>query len=224
MDFLKRLVWIFVSPNRVFDDIRERRVSWWQPWFVVSLFYMVITWMSLPIQTALAELNPELTTEQIDQQVQFTEQFGLIFVALSPVGALLFTLLVAGLSYIAVTIASRAATFKQYLTLIFFAGIVGVIGSLVSTVMVRARGLENITGPVDAQMTLSLRTLAPDNAVLRGVLGSFEFFAIWSLVLVVMGLMRIFGMSRAQSIMVAVVLWIISAIGLVLNEVFTGMS
>jgi hypothetical protein len=101
---------------------------------------------------------------------------------------------------------------------------VGVIGSLVSTVMVRARGLENITGPVDAQMTLSLRTLAPDNAVLRGVLGSFEFFAIWSLVLVVMGLMRIFGMSRAQSIMVAVVLWIISAIGLVLNEVFTGMS
>jgi len=55
-------------------------------------------------------------------------------------------------------------------------------------------------------------------------MGSIEFFAIWSLVLVAMGLMRIFGMSRGQSIGVSVMLWILYAATVILGEVFGGMG
>ncbi len=224
MNFLKRLVWIFTSPNRVFDEIRENRVGWVQPWLLVSVIYALITWIAMPIQRAVLEVHPTMTTEQIDQQVEFMERFGFIWIVMAPVGVLLITLVTAGLSYIAVTIASRAATFKQYLSLSFFCGIVSTMGQLVSSIIIRARGINNIAGPEDAQMALSLRALAPDNAVVRGLFGAVEFFAIWSLVLVVMGVMRIFGMSRASAIVVAVVLWILYAAVVISSEFFSGMS
>lgn len=225
MDFLKRLVWIFTSPQRVFDDIKERRVMWVQPWILGSLLYMVISWVAMPIQRALLEVHPSMTTEQIDQQLDGMDRFGFMWIVLAPAGVLLITLLTAGLSYIAVTIASRAATFKQYLALAFYTGIVGMVGQLISSIVVRARGLDRIMGIEDAQMGLSLRALAPEGSVvIRGLMGSIEFFAIWSLVLLAMGLARIFGMSRAQSITVAVVVWILYAGMAVVGEVVGGMG
>jgi len=224
MGFFKRLVWIFASPNKVFDDIRERRVSWVQPWIFCSLIYAVITWISLPIQRAVIEVHPTMSGEQIDQQIEMMTRFGFMWVILAPVGALVITFIIAGVSYIAVTLATRTATFKQYLTLSFFTGIVGMTGQLVSSTIIRVRGLDNIMAPEDAQMSLSLRALAPDNAVVRGLFGSVEFFAIWSLVLVTMGLTRIFGMSRAQAIGVAVLLWILYAGIVILGESFGGMN
>ncbi len=224
MDFLKRLIWIFVSPNRVFDDIRERRVSWVQPWILASFVYALIMWLAMPIQIAVLDVQPNLTTEQIDQQVDLMQRFGFMWIVMAPAGILLITLAMAGLSYVAVTIASRAATFKQYFTLCLYTGIVGMMGQLVSTIITRARGLERIAVPEDGQASLSLRLLAPDSPVARGVFSSIEFFALWSLVLLVMGLCRIFGMSRGHAIAIAVVLWILSASLLVLSEVFAGLS
>jgi hypothetical protein len=225
MNFLKRLIWIFTSPNRVFDDIRERRVSWVQPWLLSSFFYMIITWLAMPIQRAVMEVNPDMTTEQIDQQVEMIDRFGWVWILLAPVGALLVTLVIAGLTYIAVTLASRAATFKQYLTLSFFCGIVGMAGQLISSVVVRMRGLERIAGAEDAQWSLSLRALAADaGPVVRGVLGGVEFFAIWSLVVLAMGLQRIFGMSRGAAIGVTALLWLLYVATMVLSEMFGGMG
>jgi hypothetical protein len=224
MAFFKRLVWIFSSPNKVFDDIRERRVTWVQPWIIASLIYMVITWIAMPIQRAVLEVHPTLTSEQIDAQLDMMDRFGFMWVILAPAGMLIITFIMAGISYVAVTLSTRAATFKQYLTLSFFTGIVGMMGQLVSSIIIRARGLDNIASPEDAQMSLSLRVLAPDNPVVRGLFGSVEFFAIWSLVLLAMGLMRIFGMKRGQAIGVSVLLWILYAGMVILGESFGGMS
>ncbi len=224
MTFFKRLIWIFSAPNKVFDDIRERRVTWVQPWIIASLIYMVITWIAMPIQRAVLEVHPTLTSEQIDAQLDMMDRFGFMWVVLAPAGLLIITFIMAGISYIAVTLSTRAATFKQYLTLSFFTGIVGMMGQLVSSIIIRARGLDNIASPEDAQMSLSLRALAPDNPVVRGLFGSVEFFAIWSLVLLAMGLMRVFGMKRGQAIGVSVLLWILYAGMVILGESFGGMS
>ncbi len=224
MNALKRLVWIFTSPQRVFDDIRDGRVSWVQPWLVGSVFYAIITWFAMPIQTAVLQASTEMTSEQIDQQVAMIQKFGFVWVLLAPVGMFVITFIVAGISYVTVAMASRAASFKKYLTLSFFTGIVGMMGQLITCIIVRMRGLDNIEGPEDARIGLSLRALAPDSAVARGILGSFEFFAIWSLVLVVMGLQRIFGMTRGQAIVTAVVLWILYAIATVVGEMTGAMG
>jgi Yip1 domain len=225
MTFLKRLIWIFTSPNRVFDDIRERRVGWAQPWLLSSLFYMVITWMAMPVQRAVLEVHPTMSTEQIGQQIEFMDRFGFMWIIMAPVGALLITLVIAGLTYVAVTLASRAATFKQYLSLSFFCGIIGMAGQLIAAIVLRMRGLERIASPEDAHWSLSLRALAPDaGPVIRGALSGVEFFAIWSLVVLAMGLRRIFGMSRGAAIGVAVLLWVLFVAAMMVSEAVGGMA
>lgn len=224
MGALKRLVWIFTSPQRVFDDIRDGRVSFVQPWLLGSVLYAIITWLAMPIQMAVVENHPTMTSEQIEQQTAMMQKFGFVWVLLAPVGMFVITFIVAGISYVVVAISSRAASFKKYLTLSFFTGIVGMTGQLVTSIIVRVRGLDQIEGPEDARVGLSLRALAPDSNLMRGIFGSFEFFALWSLVLVVMGLMRIFGMSRGGAIATAAVLWILYAIATVVGEVMGGMG
>jgi Yip1-like protein len=224
MGALKRLVWIFTSPQRVFDDIRDGRVGVVQPWLIGSVLYAIITWLAMPIQVAVLANNSSMTSEQIEKQTMMMQKFGFIWVLLAPVGMFVITFIVAGISYVVVAMSSRAASFKKYLTLSFFTGIVGMTGQLVTCIIVRLRGLDQIEGPEDARLGLSLRALAPDNNVMRGIFGSFEFFALWSLVLVVMGLMRIFGMSRGAAIATAVVLWILYAAATMVGEVSGAMG
>ena len=226
MTIINRFASILTAPVRVFDDIRDGRVGWRQPWLIVSVMYMIVTFLGLPIQVALLELNPQnLTADQLDPQIRMMQTFGWVWVALTPVGVLLMQLIVAGLSYILVTIMSQRATFKQYLALNFFTGIPAMIGQLISVIMIRMRGVEEIMGPDDARMSFSLRTLAPpDSALLKGIFGSFEFFTIWSLVLLAMGLQRVFGMGRGQAIAVLIPIFLIYVIMLIMGEVFGGMG
>jgi Na+/melibiose symporter-like transporter len=226
MTALSRFWAMFVSPGRVFDDVREGRVGWKQPWLLVSIPYMLISWLSLPIQVAITELNPrDLPIDQVDLQVSMMQKMGFVWVILAPLGVLIVTLIVSGLSYMLVTMMSQRANFRQYFTLSLFTGIVGVVGQLIGVVILRLRGVEQIMTADDARMSFSLRMLAPENsAVLKGLLGSVEFFTIWGLVLLGMGLMRIFGMSRGQATAVLVPIWIIYVGMLIAGEVFGGMA
>ena len=227
MTIATRFVSMLTAPARVFDDIREGRVGWVQPWIIISVLYMIVTLLGLPVQIALMELNPKnLPADMLDQQIRLMQMpLGLIWVALTPVGVLLIQMIVAGLTYLLVTILSQRATFKQYLSLSFFTGIPAMLGQLLSVAILRARGLERIMGPEDARMSFSLRALAPpDSAVLKGVFGGFEFFTIWSLVLLGLGLQRVFGMSRAQAVAVLLPLWLIYVGMLILGEAFGGIG
>jgi len=226
MNFLNRFVWIFVSPSRVFDDIKEHRVLWVQPYLIFSVLTMLVTWLSMPVQRILIEYNAQdLPSEQVDKQLEMMDKFGLIQLILVPAGVLLVSMVVAALCYILVTVLARTATFKQFFTLTLFTSVVSTTGQLLSTVIVRARGLDRIMEAKDAQMALSLKVLAPENsAALRGLLGSFEFFACWAFVLIALGLMRIFGMTRGAAIAALVPMWIIYVAALIVGEIFGGMG
>jgi len=226
MTFFRRFVWMFVSPSRVFDDIRERRVGWVQPWIIVSVFYVLITWLGLPIQRALLELNPsDMPSDQLDGQMAMMQKFAYVQLVLAPAGVLVLALLIAGISYVLVTVLSKAATFKQYFTMTLFVDIVGVVGYLLTTAIVRLRGVDAIAVPDDARFSLSLRMLAPeDSAALKGLFGTIEFFAIWSFILMVMGLRRVFGLSTGAAIACLVPVWLVYAALAILGEMFGGMS
>ena len=84
---------------------------------------------------------------------------------------------------------------------------------------------ENITSPEDMHLSLSLRMLAPEaSTFLRGLLGSIEFFSIWGLVLVVLGLRSIFGLRTGQAVSCVIPLFIIYAAIAVLSEFFINFG
>lgn len=215
MALLNRVVWIFSSPGRVFDDIHEGRAPWWQPWLVVSTIFVIFGMIAMPAQIAVTELNlNDMDLDQLDTQVEMMKKFGWVQVVLTPIGMLLFGLVSAGLSYILVTILSIRANFKAWFSLTLYAAIVSSISQVVSTIVVRVKGVGNIESIEDAMVTVSLGFLAPEETgtLVKAVFSSIEFFSVWALVVIGMGLMRIFGMSRGQSIACVLPLWVISVI------------
>ena len=75
MGFFNRFAWVFASPTRLFDDIKEGRASWWQAWFWLSIIYLVVGYFSMPINFALIEINSQdLSPAQLYQQLAFFEE------------------------------------------------------------------------------------------------------------------------------------------------------
>lgn len=226
MAFFDRFIWIFSAPTKVFDDIKESRVGWWQPWIWMSVISMAVTYFSLPIQRFVAELNPaDLPAEQLQQQLDWMDKFGTIQLIALPVVILLLVLIVGGLSYILVSILAEKAAFKKYLTLYFYAGIISSLTGVLSTIMVRIKGVETIRVPADAQFSVGLGFLAPAGAtVVKALLSGIEFFVIWSLVVVAMGLMRVFDMPRRHAIYCIVPLWLIDVLLILINDLASGVK
>jgi hypothetical protein len=220
--FFRRLVSIFVSPSQVFDDIRESRVSWWQPWVMVSVIVMVSAWLMTPVQVALLEANPELAGN-VEDAGAMMRVMQAVQVFVSPVVMLIFTLIFAAISYVLVTLASKEATFKKYFTLVMFAEIVASVGFLATVLILRARGVDQIATPEDLKVGLSLRLLAPESGpVLGGILGSLEFFAIWAFVLIVLGLRRVFNFTLGTAIACTLPLWLLYTAFTVIGELMNA--
>jgi len=227
MALLNRVVWIFSSPGRVFDDIREGRAPWWQPWLVISVVFVIFGMLAMPIQIAVTELNVNnMDLDALDKQIEMMKKFGWVQVILTPIGMLLFGLIAAGLSYILVTILSSYANFKKWFSLTLYATIVSSLSQIISTIAVRAKGIDSIESVEDSMLTVSLSFLAPESAgtLLKALFGSIEFFSIWALVLIGMGLMRIFGMGRGQAVACVIPLWLISVVMAWVGMAASGMG
>jgi hypothetical protein len=222
MDFVNRLAWIFFSPARLFQDIKEGKAPWWQAWIWLSIIYLIVGYASIPINLALVEINPQdLPPEQVDQQLAFFEGAGKwIQVGAAPVVLLMVSLVVSGLAYVLVSILSDKANFKKFFALSLYASIVSSMANVIATLMIRMKGVDTIRSVDDAKFSIGLGFLAPEEGTLvRTLLTSFDFFAIWSFVLVVMGLMHIFDMPRRHAIYCVIPMYIIYAGMLLLGEV-----
>jgi hypothetical protein len=226
MGFFNRLTWLFFSPSKVFDDIAEGRVSWWQPWVWMSMIYLVVGYFSIPIQRAVMEMNTgDLPMEQLEQQLEWFDKFGYIQLLGTPLVFLVLGLIVAGLGYILVSILSEKANFKKFFTLYFYGGIIASLATVVSVLAVRMKGIESLRVPEDAQFSIGLAFMGPtEGVVLKSVFMSLEFFSMWSLVVVAMGLMHVFGMQRKHAIYCVIPLWLMGVLLLMLNNLATGMN
>jgi hypothetical protein len=226
MIYLNRLLWVFASPSRLFADVREGRAAWWEAWIWVSLTGIVAGYLLMPASMLVIELNETgQTIDQVDAQLEFMEKWGTVLLATTPVTVLIQSLIVFGLGYITVSILSASANFKKFFTIGLFAGIVANCASLFNALIVRFRGLESIQTAADAQVSVSLAFLAPDAGVwVRSLLSSLEFFSIWALVLVAMGLMRVFDMTRNQAIACVVPLWLLFFLQRLLSVAFGGVG
>jgi hypothetical protein len=219
--FFRRFLQIYTSPTRVFDDIRESRVGWWQPFLMASILFIIGGWLAMPAQHAVMMLNPKMTPEMAEK-MGTAAYFQLI---LAPAMLLLVGLIAAGASYVVVTLQSKEATFKKHFTLILFTQLIYALGYVIISAILRARGTDNITSPDDVRLSFSLRMLAPEaNAVVRGLLATIDFFSLWGLILTAMGLKRIFNMRTGQAIACIIPLWLIYAVLSIVGEVFSKMG
>ena len=226
MDFINRFLWIFSAPAKVFDHITEDKVSWWQPWIWLSIISTITAYLSLPAQRAVVVLNPgNIPPEQLQQQLDMMDKYGTVQLLAVPILILVVALIVGGLSYILVSILSEKASFKKFFTVYFYGGIVASLAGLLGVIMVRVKGINTIRVPEDAQFSISLGFLAPpDGALIKGVLSGIEFFSIWALVVIAMGLMRVFDMPRKHAVYCVIPMWVLSVIMIMIDNLVRGLN
>jgi len=213
--FFDRLGWIFYAPSRVFDDIERGAVSWWQPWIWLGLISMLVAFLSLPVQRLVMQLTAEDYPGEMFQKI--LDHWSLIAafqIISAPVTVLLLFLVTGLIGYIFISLISSGSSFKRFFTLYLYAGIVESVGGLLSILIVRfLRGLPEIRGPEDAAFSIGLGFLAPPESKLMGaVFSSFDLFAVWGLVLIALGLMHIFKMTRNQAVACVIPFWLMSVI------------
>ena len=208
--FLSRFIWTITSPKKMFADVAAG-TPWWQPWVWVSLINMVIAYVSVPLQIQLTRMNPnDLPADQLQQTIENMEKFGFLGVISTPVVVLLTTLIIAGISYVVLSVLAESSSFRQYVTLYMYSYIVISIGLLLSTLVARMRGIENIRSYEDAVVSFGpAMLLSPGQKILYPILSTFDLFYVWFYVLMAMGLMQVFRLSQRGAIIALLPLWLI---------------
>ncbi|NIM20757.1 MAG: hypothetical protein GTO51_11115 [Candidatus Latescibacteria bacterium] len=223
--FFSRFSWIFYSPSRVFEDIERGAVGWWQPYIWLGVINLIVAYISIPVQRAIMLLNPRnLPEETLEQGIESFERFATFGIVVAPIAVLVTALITALIGYVLVSILATNANFKRFFTIYLYSSIVANVGYLLSVlIVVYVKGIETIRTTQDAAFSFGLGFLAPpENKFLGACFRSLDLFAIWALVIVGMGLVQVFKMTRNQAIWCVVPLWLISVVMIALGRALGG--
>lgn len=221
--FLASIVDIFVDPFKVFARI-DAGLSWWKPFVLVTVVATALSYLMLPFQKRLIELNPRGMGEaQLQQAVDGFDKFAPLTLVTVPVFLIIVYLVLAGIVHLAINIMSTRSSYKKTLSLVSFCGIITIIEQIISTAVLRVRGVESVESAADMKFSLSLAPLVGGGeGFFNAVLQSLSVFQIWYYVVLVLGIAAIFKLTRKAAIIPALPLWIVSILMLWIGSKFGG--
>jgi hypothetical protein len=207
-----RIIGVLFSPGQTFADI-ARKPDWVVPAFVIIVVFLVAAIATVPrldfegtIRQAMeAKGQTGPAAEQglrfgmaMAKGIQYTIPFLLIgFIA---VGALIY--------WLGVRLVGGEATYQQVFSVVLYGFMPQVIRQLVKIPIVLSR--HNIN-PRDAETLVrsgpAFLVSFKDHPMLWALLTRLDLFAIWSLILIVIGLAVASRMSKAKAAGVVIVVW-----------------
>jgi hypothetical protein len=221
--FLASIVDIFVDPFKVFARI-DAGLSWWKPFVLVAVVSTVLSYLMLPFQKRLIELNPSgMGEEQLQQALDAFSKFAPLTLITVPIFLIIVYLVLAGIVHLAINIMSTRSSYKKTLSLISFCGIITLVEQIISTAVLRMRGVESMESAADMKFSLSLAPLVGEGkGFLGAVLQSLSVFQIWYYVVLVLGIAAIFKLTRKAAIIPVLPMWIIGILMLWIGGKFGG--
>lgn len=222
--FLQSVLDIFIDPMKVFPRIRAG-LTWWKPFILTAIIGIINGYLMLPFQAKRIELNPQgLSPEQVEAGIERVQKFGFVGLLFTPIIFIIIYLVMAGIAHIVINIMSSEANYKKTLSLVSYAGLISILGQIVTTVILRMRGLEGIETMSDMKVSLSLAAFFPGlEGAGYALLESLSIFSIWYYILFLLGTSVIFRMSRSRALGPVIVMWLISFLFVYLGTVFGGM-
>ncbi len=221
--FLSSIVDIFADPFKVFARI-DAGLTWWKPFVLVTAVTMILSYLTLPLQQKLIELNPRgLSEEALQKTVEGYGKFAPLGLIMVPIGLIIFYLIAAGIVHLVINILSSRSNYKKTLSLISFCGIITIIEQIISTAVLKMRGIESIESAADLKFSLSLAPLLGEGkGLLSAALQSLSIFSIWYYVVLILGIAAIFKVSRKAAIIPVLPIWIFGIIMIWIGGKFGG--
>ncbi|HSK79614.1 MAG TPA: YIP1 family protein [Thermoanaerobaculia bacterium] len=222
-----RLIGVLVSPGKTFRSIAERP-TWLVPFLVLMALSLGVGGLLMSrvdpgemVRYQLEKFGDRIPPEQVEKAVEDAESTTparrLLQTAIGlPVAALLYAAL-AGVFLVIFKVLGSQMTFKQSLSTYLYGLVpIGVVSTLINLPLMLVR--ESIT-PEEAMgggvLVASPAILASEetSAVIRSLLGSLNFFTLWTLVLLAIGYRIVARVSIAVSAGTVFTLWLLYVAG-----------
>lgn len=206
-----KLFSMFWNPGEQLNRIRQNPKIW-IPLLIVTILYIVgstIMAFTMKIEDFMV---PGMTTQEAEMIAAIGKTTAAVTGFILPI----MTILISTVIYlIIVKIAKKDTTFKQLFSMNTFIMVIGAVGLILNNLIVAA-----IDGKAGIFITSLAGLLNSDSALL----GTFELFSIWQLILTAMGLHRVGQLSKTVSVIIVIILFLIGLGFAAIGSMFSGMA
>ncbi len=231
LNFVQRLVGIYISPQETFEDI-VRKGSWLPMYLILAILTCTMIYL-VPVR-----LGPDLykekvretiegsfmagrmTPEQLNQAVEQSlspgrRYFGL---AITPVIQLAVFVIVAAACLLIFVLLGAQINFKKSMAVTMW-GMVppGIVSILLSILVMFAKDPSTLDADPSNILTSNLGMLASrkEQPILHSLLGSFDVFSLWTIILLSIGFSVASGgkLSKGKSAAGILALWVVYVLG-----------
>ena len=195
-----RLVNTFIAPSKTFTDL-GRNASWWGPWLVISIFALLFIY-SMDRQIGFDQISrneiahspsadqfDKLSPDDQEKRLRFSDTLVRYLSYGIPVTILLFLAITTAVLWATFNFGAGAnLSFKTAYAIVFYAGLPGIIGSILGAVSmfagVNPEGF-NVNNPVATNPAYFMDRAG--NKFLYGMASSLDILVIWTIVLMGIG-------------------------------------
>jgi hypothetical protein len=212
----QRIIGVLFSPDATMASI-ARRPDW-----VLPLILLLVTSLAAGVIMAprvdfgaatreAMEQNKNMPQEQVEKAVRISNSIGKVLMYCAPVLSAIGLLVIAGVLLLAFRLFGGEGDFKQAFSVTCYASIPSIIKSVVTLVIIVAKG-----GIIPAQ---ALATIVRSNLgfmadykaspMAFALLTSLDIFSLWFLILMIIGFAYLARVSKVKSAVIIISLWIV---------------
>lgn len=204
---------IYFAPSKVFKVLKEKP-RWIAPIIIVVVVVAVTAALTVHFSRDAIMARQEeamiergLTQEQMEQARQFTS--GPIIMISSAVGALFFTVVLLVLFALIVNLFiplfSGESGFKTVFSVICYSALIAVPAAILKLILIGITKSPFVT----TSLALLVPNLAKESFTYQ-LLSSFDFFVIWQMILVAMGINITNNVPKKNAYILIFVIWFVS--------------
>lgn len=221
-----RLIGVLVSPGKTFRSIAERP-TWLVPFLVLVTLSLLVGWLLFGrvdpeemVRFQLGKFADRVPPEQVEKMIHDTENLTpgkrLLQTAIGlPVAALSYAVLSAVFLGIFKLLGSEI-TFKQSFSTYLHGMTPFAVAALINLPLILTRDTvtpEEMMGGGVLVASPAILASEETSAVIRSLLGSLNFFTLWTLALLILGYRTVARVSLAASSGTVITLWLLWVAG-----------
>lgn len=224
-----RMLNVFIAPTKAFSDLTDKKTRWWVPWLVVSAVLMGYGYTAgskvgfdqiaenrLQTMPKVAEMIDRLPADKKAEALQSQEKSAARGAYLQPISFLVIDLIVAGVLLATFTFGLGAKLkYATSLAVVTFSSLPAVFKFLIAIVSLFA-GVQPDGFRFDNPIASNLGYLVdPAGSTFLYMFGSMmDVFAIWTLVLAVIGFSCVAKVKRSSAAFVIFGWYFVFALGM----------
>ncbi len=212
MSAFQKIIGIFTTPHQTFEAI-DQKPTWFLPFIIGVFFFLIMQVLTIDIQTtdqiAMMETR-DMSQQQLDAaKSQMSGPLKYLSLIAGPIVWLIMILILAALFYVAGNLMIGGdSSFKKVFAIVCWAGLVGVIGIILMTLLMLSKGTTQGIA-LDLTVLLDTPAIGEEKSTLYRIFSKFDVFSIWQIVLWIIGMAVTYKTTIKKAAVPIISLWVL---------------